>query len=169
MAPKIATVSVAEFAADHGLTAMAVGDWIRKGMPCRSISGLRRLVRRDANKWLRESIRETARSDTPDEAAERARKLRAEADLKELELAERRGLLVPVATFESELEQIVGGFLAVAAGQLTRFEPEIVAAATVGAARKVTQAIHGALVQGSRDYAQRLETEAGEMGEEAVA
>lgn len=153
-----ATVALAEFAGDHDSDVRTVTRWIQEGMPHRRVGSERRIVRSEANKWLRGMERERARAETsPDEAVERARKLRAEADIKEDERDEKRGKLVPVEAYRVRLDEFVGGFAATAAGRLHRFERDIIQCSTPAAARKLTQDIHEALMRGAQDYADTIE------------
>src|SRR5690349_19974781 len=100
------TVPISDYAADWGVTTKAVTNWIAEGLPYRMESGQRRIVRADANRWLRERTKAEALAQTmPSEAEERVRKLKAEADLKELELQERRGELIPATDFRLEAER----------------------------------------------------------------
>lgn len=164
MAPPVKDVSVQEFATDHGVTSQRVYQWIQAGMPHRSRKSGTRVVRAEANRWIRERDQEQARSETgPDEAKERARKVKAEADLKELEVAERRKQLIPADEYAVFVENFIGGFAAVASGQLQRFEREMVRAMTPGEARAITQKQQAALMEGARQYAQQLEAEAEEL------
>ena len=112
---------------------------------------------------------EAARDESFDEAKERARKLRADADLRELELAERRGLLIPADKVQERYEEFLGGFSAVAAGRLQRHERDIVRVSTPGEARALTQTLHRALMEGAQEYASEVEAEADaiEQAEEA--
>jgi len=166
MAPKIVTVSLSEFADDHGVTLRAVQKWIAEGMPHRNGGGERRVVRRDANRWLREREREQAKSEVaPDEAMERALKIRTEREIKQLELDRLRGILTERAVHEERITKVVGGLFAVAAGQLQPFERDIVAASTPADARKVTEAIYEALCWGAQGYAEQLDLEAQAMEE----
>lgn len=152
------TVTLAEFADDHDSDVRTVTRWIQEGMPHRRVGNERRIVRSEANKWVRSMDKERARAESnPVEAVERARKLRAEADIKEDERDERRGKLVPVEAYRGRLEEFVGGFAATAAGQLHRFERDIVQCGTAAGARKLTQDIHEALMRGAQDYADTIE------------
>lgn len=85
--------------------------------------------------------------------SEMNRKLRAEADLKELQLERERGSLIPFEMFEEKIGKVIGGFAAVAAGQLTRFERKAVQADTPAAARVLMQEIHRALMEGAQEFA----------------
>lgn len=164
MAPPVKDKSVAEFAEDQGVSSQRVYQWIQAGMPHRKRKTGTRIVSAEANKWLREFARNEGRQETGlDEGKERARKVRAEADLKELEVAERRRQMIPASELEEFCESFVGGFAAVAAGRLQRFEREIVKASTAGEARRITQQIHTALMEGAQAYAQQLDAEAEEI------
>jgi hypothetical protein len=163
------TIPPAQFAKDQGVTIRTVQRWLAAGMPCRLVNGERRIRVVDGCTWVRsweyERGRETAA--TPAEANERGRKLAAEASLRELDLHERRRDLVPLREHEEALEAFVGGFAAVASGQLQRFEKQIVQAVTPAEARAVTTGIHRALMEGAQRYADQLEAEAAAL--EAVA
>lgn len=112
------------------------------------------LRHREAQKAIRD------RGGEIDEGAERARKMAAEADLKELELAERRRELVPAEEARIFTESLVGGFASVAGGRLQQFEREIVATKDAADARRLTQRMTTELMQGAQDYAETLEQEA---------
>ena len=80
-------------------------------------------------KWRDAKLREEgARSVRPQSVEEaRRRKLEAEADLMEIELAEKRGLLIPAALYRDKLES---AFARVRAHQLnasTRYAPQLLA------------------------------------------
>jgi hypothetical protein len=136
--------------------------WASEGMPTRTADGERRVVPHEGIAWLleREFARGRSSVSTPDEAAQRARDVRLRADLRELELGQRRGQLVAISVYQECLERFVGGFMAVASGQLQRFEREIVSASTPADARKITMALHRALTEGAQSYADRIEAEA---------
>jgi hypothetical protein len=161
MPPSRDDLGVQEFADLLGLTRQRVHQLVQDGMPHRRRNNATRFVPRESIAWLRERDRESARSsESPSEADERARKLRAEADLKELELSERRRALVPIAEAETFLDSFVGGFAAVAAGRLQTFERDIVQAKGAGDARRLTQRMHAALMAGAQEYADAVEAEA---------
>lgn len=150
-----------------GVSREAVRLWTNEGAPRRDDGSY---IVAEIVTWLREKDRRAQRDENvPKESAERARKMRTEADLKELELEERRGALLPLADFMEQLEAVIGGFASVAAGQLARFERKIVAAKSVGDARRITQEIHAALMAGAREHADRLEAEADEDAEDSAA
>lgn len=160
MAPPVRDVSVADFAADWGVSTQRVYQWIGEGMPHRKRGEKpTRIVRHEANAWRLEQAAKAAkpRSDTP-----RARERRelAEAELKEILVLERRRALVPVEEVEGFVDSFIGGFAAVASGRLQRFERDIVSAATPGAARVITEQIHEQLMAGAQEYRAQIEVEA---------
>lgn len=154
-------VGLTEIAHLLGVTTRQVANYRAEGMPHRSRGGRLTYVPSECVRWRLERARDEVRREVaPDREVEQARKLRAEADLKELELKERRGALVSVEDFEEQIDAVIAGLAAVASGQLQRFERRIVAATTAGQARKLTEAIHDALMEGAREYARQLEAEA---------
>lgn len=164
MAKPAPSITLAEFAADWAVTIRAVTGWIQEGMPHRETKHGRRIVRAEANPWLLERAKESARRpEDGEKVSELTRKTRAEADLKELELRERLGELIPMDLHLERVEGIIAGFAAVASGRLARFERDIVQAGTPGAARVLTQEIHRALLEGAQAYADQVEVEAGEL------
>jgi hypothetical protein len=70
--------------------------------------------------------------DIPDETEERTLKMRAERQMKELELMEKAKELVPAADLNEFVERVFGGFAAVVAGRVQRFERDIVRANDAG-------------------------------------
>jgi hypothetical protein len=173
MAPPVKDVSVADFAELTGKTSARVYQWIQDGMPHRKrVRKGTRILPREGIAWLLEQAKKDAKpKDANDSPLNR--KLLAEAELKELELQERRRALIPAEDFDRFLDAFIGGFAAVASGQLQRFEREIVAATSSPAARVITEQIHAALMEGAQEYATQLETEAsaidaGESGDAAA-
>lgn len=107
--------------------------------------------------------------DKPKHTSEMNRKLAVEADMKELQFEQMKGNLIPRDTHEAVTSRIAGGFAAVAAGQLARFERPIVQAKTPADARRVTQLIHTALMEGANGLADDLEAEADALDAEDAA
>lgn len=164
MAPRVEDVSVEAFSELMGLTSQRVYQLIQSGLPHRKRASSTRIVPREAIKWLRERDRVEAVAERAlDEAKERARKIRAEADMKELQLAELRGVLVPSSEATTFLEGFVGGFSSVAAGQLGRFERDMVKVSTAGEARSLRMKIHRALMEGAQRFAEELSSKAVEL------
>lgn len=162
MAPKIEEHSIEETAALFGVTSRTLQNWRAAGMPHRMTGGRPKFVWRECIRWREETIRaeerEKLRGNAPVKDDDRL--TRAQADLKEMELAERRRQLVPFEEFQAANDALVGGLAAVSAGRLKRFERPIVQAMTPAEARKVTQEIHRALMEGAREYADDLEAQA---------
>jgi transposase len=170
MTPPVKTYSQTEIAAEFRKSTRTIRNWQKSGMPHRMISGEPRYVLADCMAWREDRVREEAKADeSPDEAKERARGLRAQADLRELELAERRGQLVAADVHDTAVETLVAGLAATAAGQLARFERDIVQATTPAEARLITQRIHAALMRGAQDYADVMEAEAAALEQEDAA
>lgn len=171
MAPKVHTVSLTEIAEYFDVTTRSIQSWREHGFPTRMISGAPRFVVKDCIRWRREADKEEAApvAKNLDKEDELAGKIKAERELKELELKERRGALVPAEVFQERVDSLFGGFAAVAAGQLQRFERDIVRATDAVSARHVTQAIQVALMKGAQEYADTLEAEAQATDEPEVA
>lgn len=161
MPPRIETVSVAQFAKDWGVTPRRVQQWIQEGMPHRMRgNGAATIVRHEANAWLLE--REEKKGRVEEDRA-KIRRLRAEADLKEAEARERLADLVPREEWAAFIERVVGGFNAVAMGELQPFEREIVRVSTAAEARALTQKMQARLMNGARQLADSLDAEASEL------
>jgi hypothetical protein len=178
MATKIPTVSLTAIAAELGVTTRTIRNYVRDGMPHRrNGAGDPSFVARECQRWYREREvasaieKERARLDGQnlDKDKEQAEKLRVERQIKELELAKLRGQLVPVAEYQDRAEAFVGGFAAVAAGQLHRFERDIVKVATPAEARRLTDRVHAALMHGAQEYADTIEAEVAATSVEEAA
>lgn len=164
--PPAETWSVTDAARLLGVSTRTLQSWLAQGLEHRLVDGQRRVVLADVLRWRVEAERAAARdAAAPDEATERARKLRAEATLKELELERARGQLVEVDRLDEFIRRFVGGFQGTAAGRLARYERRIVAARTPAEARMLTQEIHRALMEGAQEFAaeQRAIAEALEL------
>ena len=175
MAPKVATLSLVEMAAELGVTTRTVQNYVRAGMPHRSGP---RFVNRECQKWVREAeiVAAVDRERTKltggklDKDQEMAAKIAVERELKELELRERRGLLIDAAVYRERCEEFVGGFASVTTGRLQAYEREVVQALTPADARRLMTKIQTALMKGAQEYADALEAEiaATEITEDAA-
>lgn len=96
------TITLSEFARDHGVGPSTVTAWVQDGMPCRMVDGQRRIVRAEANPWVRDKVQPRGRPTDKSEAG--ARKLAAEARLAELELEEAEGRMVTVDDATAEVQ-----------------------------------------------------------------
>lgn len=162
MAPKIEEVSVAEFAAMNGVTPARVYQWIQAGMPHRKRKkDDTRIVPREAIDWrINRAVKDAAAGADMDEEKERVRERRAAAGLKELELRERSGELVPRKEWAAFLDAFIGGFAAAAGGELQRYEREVLRCSNAAEARQLMEKIRSALMAGAHRYADQLTEEA---------
>ena len=173
MAPPVNEVSVQEFADLIGKTSQRVYQLIQKGLPHRKRGGHTKIVPREGVQWWIEHQtweyqEQRKRKDIPDEEEERALKMRAERQIKELELMKMAKDLVPAADLTEFVERVFGGFAAVVAGRLQRFERDIVRANKPPEARKLVERMKAALMNGARAYADQLDDEAAELEREAA-
>lgn len=151
----------------HGVTRETVRQWTIAGCP-RLSDGT--YIAAETITWRiqREiQLARPAKAEGEKPQSEMNRKLAAEADLKELQLAQLRGELVTVESHTEAVAKIAGGFAAVASGQLARFERRIVQATTPADARIITQDIHRALMEGAQGLAEDLEDDASAQEEAA--
>ena len=161
---KAKTVSLTEISGSvFGVTAEAIRLWRKEGMPTRMVSGELRFVVSECVRWRRERDR-AERASGPDDNGrqDKLRALRAEADLKELDLRERLGHLVERAEFEETVETFVGGFVAAVMGRLQQFERDVVQAQTPQTARAVMDRIQEEVLRAAREYADAVDTMADE-------
>lgn len=162
MAKAAKTIHLQEFADDHGVTIRTVTNWIADGMPYRTVRGERRVVRSEANVWRIERERQRATDKAQggrlDKDIEMAKRIRVDRQIRELELRKRLGSLIPAEQFDVRIDRIVGGFAAVATGQLQPFEREM--GLEPAAARALTLRIQEALMTGAQELADTLDAEA---------
>lgn len=161
-----ATYSRSAIAQLLGVTPQRVTQWIQAGCPTTGDGKKLDLV--TVVEWR------IARAETQARSATRAesplqRKLDAEAKLKELQLEREQALSVSAEDHEEVVARIAGGFAAVAAGQLQRFERRMVQARTPADARVITQDIHRALMEGAQELAESLDSDADELEPEEKA
>lgn len=159
--PKTAPlVGPAELSALLRISTRQITNWRHEGCPTRNVGGTAKFDVAEVVEWLREKERDTMRKETaPDEAQERARKLRAEADLKELELAQARGEVVAVTEFQTTLEDTLGRMRAVVSGQLARFERRFVTCASAAEARLLSRDLEDAICRGAQAAADEIPDE----------
>lgn len=164
-----AGVSASALAQLNGVTRETVRQWTFAGCPRRDDGSyiVAEVISWRIARELEKDRAARAPKDGDEKISELNRKLRAEAELKELQLERERGLAVSAEDHESVIARIAGGFAAVASGQLSRFERRMVQATTPADARVITQEIHRALMEGAQGLADALEAEADALGEEA--
>lgn len=149
----------AELAERFGKDERTITNWMQAGMPSRTRAGKLAFAWLQCLEWREKQIERAAKEGSQKDS-ELEQKIRAERKLKEFELAEKQRELVPAAESESFVTDFVGAFAAVASGRLQRFERDIVNATDPAAARRLTQRMHVALMEGAQDYAAQLEAEA---------
>ena len=104
-------VGIQEATRRLGLTHQAAGTWAsRPGAPIEMVAGKRLLVWPDFPRWRDEQLREGAKRELRPSSLEghRQRREGADADLRELELAERRGQLMRVELHVKTLADAYG-------------------------------------------------------------
>src|SRR3990167_9091059 len=113
-------------------------DW-----PCRLETGSPRFSVADCIEWRIARVREEERAKVqgPDAEVFKARKLAAEAERAEVELAARKGELLPVEVHEERVTALAGAVGAICKGQLGRFTMDVVNAGTPVAARAVLEKV----------------------------
>lgn len=166
-APRAKTVPLAGIAALFGVSTETIRLWRKAGMPSRVQSGAPAFVPTECIKWRREKDREDRVVADDNGKEDRLRILRADAELRELELQERSGLLVPRADYEAELDRFVGGLVAAVSGRLQQFERDIVQATTAQLARALTEKIQDEVLRATREYADQIEAEPSEGDSES--
>lgn len=160
-----ATLTRSELALLLACTEETVRVWARAGCP-RQSNGRFRMP--DVLAWLLARERATVEARLGKKHSPMNRKLEAEAALKELALKRENGELLLVQDFNALAERVVGGFAAVANGRLARFERDIVRTKTATDARRLTDRIRVALMEGAQEFADELERENDEASEEPV-
>jgi len=160
------TVSLSEIAETFGVTTETIRLWRKEGMASRRESGELRFVVAECVKWRRKRDQERAAEDRGEDSTKEDRRaiIRAERQLRELEVQEKLGQLVEREAFDAELERCVGGLVAAISSRLQQWERDVVQATTPAQARALTERIQDDLLAGMREYADQLE--AGAEGEE---
>jgi phage terminase Nu1 subunit (DNA packaging protein) len=160
MAPKIATVSLAEISDLFGVDTDTVHLWRQKGMPHRVASGRPRFEVAACVQWRRtQDKREHRESTSPDEAKERTRKLSADADLAELKLRERRGELVPTEDVERQTDRMVSVIRARVLSIRGRWAPRVIGLATMAEATRTLDGLVADVLAALAEGAEEIEAE----------
>lgn len=166
------TVSQRELAAILGMSVERIRQLVHDGLPRTSSAGKPRYVPATVVAWLLERDRTRALHSGRSSSTMReelARRTAAEARLKEFHLEQRRRELIPRDEFFDVLQAITGGLFAVAIETLGRFERQIVQTMTHSDARRLTETMSGALLQGALGFAETLEQAAEVAGSEVDA
>lgn len=166
-----AGVNASELAQLHGVTRETIRQWTVAGCPRRQDGSyiVAEVITWRIQRELEKDRAARAPKDGDEKMTELNRKLRAEAELKELQLARELGNHITTEDHEAIVARVVGGLAAVASGQLQRFERKIVQAKVPADARIITQDIHRALMVGAQEFADTLETEAAGLDEDDAA
>jgi hypothetical protein len=119
--PAVEFVTKVELASRLDVEPRTITNWIRQhhDFPSRVSGRSREFPWLRCLQWFLQ--RESARAAPPaaaTEAASRARKMAAEAEIAELNLAERRGALIPLSVHEQRCEDLASRLFAAATGQL---------------------------------------------------
>lgn len=149
-----------------GVTAESIRLWTQEGCPRRDDGSY---IVAEVVTWLRQRERDKIRDELKagdKKPTELNRKLAAEADLKELQLRQMRGELLPVEVHDERLARVIGGFATIATGQTQRFEREMRKVQTAVEARELRERIVEALMEGARSLADELDAEAATMAPE---
>lgn len=134
MAHQVELLTRAELAERFGKDIRTITNWIAEGLPQRSRNGEIVYSWPDCREWREAQIRTDARltrhhggsEDKKLEAAElQLRRYRAEAEMAELEVAERRGQLVTVNYMATEFERIVQSLRAQLLAIPTQWAPRL--------------------------------------------
>jgi phage terminase Nu1 subunit (DNA packaging protein) len=164
-------VNQSQLATLHGVTRQTVRDWTLAGCPRRDDGSY---IVAETIAWrIRQKVEEAKReraseSDEP-KLTEMNRKLKVEADLKELELQHRRAESIDAPVHRDVTARLVGGFASVAAGQLARFERRMLQSTKPAEARAISQDIQRALMEGAQGLADELDAEADALDDEESA
>lgn len=162
-------MNASELAQLHGVTRETIRQWTVAGCPRRQDGSyiVAETITWRLQRELEKDRNARAPRDGEEKLTEMNRKLRVEADLKELQLERERGTQLTADDHEAVVARIAGGFSGVAKGQLQRFERKIVQATTAAAARVVTQDITRALMVGAQGLADELDAEASDAEDAA--
>ncbi len=107
MPARESTIPPSELAQLFDVDERTIRNWVRLGCPQRMRSKRPTYVLSEVIAWRRQRDRvEASSADRPDLSLEQARKLRADADLAELKVRERRGELVATPHVEQQMERV---------------------------------------------------------------
>jgi phage terminase Nu1 subunit (DNA packaging protein) len=138
--------------------------WEKAGMPSRKGG----FVLADCIEWREEVVRqESLRPEEVDEAKERARKMRADADLSELKVQQMRAELIPASKVEQDMERLCAMVRARVLAVRGRWAPKIIRLDTMAAATAVLDALAADVLDALRDGADDLEDDVSDTEEAA--
>lgn len=134
-------INIGQAAERTGKSRNAVREWIRRGMPAEKAGNGEYRIDPDAmDAWLAEteSVR-TGRSPRAEMEYERTRKLRADADLTEMEREERRGQLIPIAVAAKRLGDAIAEARTVLLAIPNKLAPQCAAETDVNVVRQLLE------------------------------
>ncbi len=116
--------------------------------------------------WRRRQDKIEAReADKPDLAQEQARKLRADADLAELKVMERRRELVPAVDVERQMERLCGILRSRVLSLRGRWAPRVLGLGTMADATRILDDLANDMLEALRSASDELEEDdAGDDG-----
>lgn len=164
MAEREEPISTAELARIFGVDERTIRNWVALGCPQRMRSKRPAYLLSEVVPWRRQRDKVESATDKPDLAAEQARKLRADADLAELKVQERRAELVPAANVERQMERLCATLRSRVLGVRGRWAPRILGLGTMPDATRVLDELANYVLEALRSAADELEVE--ESGED---
>jgi phage terminase Nu1 subunit (DNA packaging protein) len=154
------TVSTAELARCFGVDERTIRNWVAIGCPQRMRSKRPAYVLSEVIAWRRRQDKtETSAGDKPDLALEQARKLRADADLAELKVMERRRELVPSADVERQMERLCGILRSRVLGLRGRWAPRVLGLGTMADATRILDDLANDMLEALRSSGDELEAD----------
>lgn len=130
--------------------------WEKAGMPSRKGG----FVLADCIEWREEMIRqESLQPEEVDEAKERARKMKADADFSELKVQQMRGELMPATQVEADMERLCAMVRARVLSVRGRWAPKVIRLDSMAEATAVLDALAADVLDALRDGADDLDEE----------
>lgn len=158
MAEKEPLISVADVARLFGVETRTVTSWQAAGAPHRKRSGRVWFQAPEIIQWRRTQDRLDSRPPGDiDEAKERARKMRADADLAEQKLKVQSGDLVPAADVQQAMERRDYATRARVLGIRGKFAPRVIGLGTMAEATVALDAIVSDILSSLRESADDLD------------
>jgi phage terminase Nu1 subunit (DNA packaging protein) len=152
-------VTQQEIAKVFGVSRQSIHEWTRAGMPTRRESGSPRYVVAECVQWRRDQDRADRPALDLDEAKERARKLKEDADGKALDNARKRRELVPSHQVAAQWERVLGLVRSRVLAARGRWAPKVMGLGTMAEATAVLDQLADDLLAALRKSADELEDE----------
>lgn len=156
-------------AALFDVDARTIRNWTEAGCPTRRLSGRPMYLLSEVIPWRREKDREEARGgESLDEARERARKLKEDADRLALANAQRRRELVPAHQVAAQWERTLGVCRSRILAARGKWAPRVLGLGTMAEATAVLDQLADDLLATLRDGADEVEAADDESAEDAA-